>query len=90
MAGGVAFGIGEHGRGGGVTVAIEAAECEDGQSLPFQFVPVDGNDLAADKLLVVLALEMGGSGLRPRVLGQVIRGGDSLAHCRSRFQVRRE
>ena len=61
MAGDVTFGIGQHGGGGGVAVLITAAEDEDGQSLPFQFVPVDCNDLAADEFLVVLAFDAGGS-----------------------------
>jgi len=56
VAGGVAFGIGEHGGGGGVTVLIMSSEDENGQSLPFEFVPVDREDQAADELLVVLAL----------------------------------
>ena len=60
VAGGVAFGIGEHGGRGSVTVGIAAAKDEDGQSLTFQFVPVDREDLATDELLVMLALDTGG------------------------------
>ena len=53
----VAFGIGEHCGGGGVTVEIAAAEDEHWKSLSFQFVPVDRKDLAANEFLVVLAFD---------------------------------
>ena len=57
VAGGVAFGVGEHSCLGGMAVAITTGENENGQSLPIQFVPVNRKDLAADELLVVLALD---------------------------------
>jgi hypothetical protein len=61
MAGGVAFGIGEHGGGGGVNIEIVAAEHQHRKRLSFEFIPVDREDLTSDELLVVLAFDTGGS-----------------------------
>ena len=57
VTGAIALRVHEHSGAGDISITIPAAEDEDRQRLPFDFLPLDRSDLPPDQFCVLLAFD---------------------------------